>query len=170
MTKRATAVAPGMKPTRKQLTLNDIENSEEIDRKQRTADTVNRNQIAQNWSQTSGNSRRRKCGDRQQSLDADLDAEGTTRTPSWIRVSGLCIQCVPGELVELNWMESKLIRLGISFTTCVNLYTNQQEFTRGNAVNYWNNVTEMTHSLPRPLSRSGIVLLRSKNSKGEHLV
>jgi hypothetical protein len=59
-------------------------------------------------------------------------------------------------------MESRLIGLGISFTTCVNLYRDGQEFTRGNAINYWNEPAQMVIAFPRPLSKSGVVFLASK--------
>jgi hypothetical protein len=92
------------------------------------------------------------------------------KRPKFCRASGFRISPVPAELATLNWMESRLIGLGVSFTTCINLYCDQQEFTRGNAVNYWNDVSDVTLSLPRPISESGVVLLRSRNSRGESLV
>jgi len=90
-------------------------------------------------------------------------------TPKFCRASGFRIGPVPGELAVLNWMESRLIGLGVSFTTCVNLYSDQQEFTRGNAVNYWNDVREVSMSLPRPISECGVVLLQSKHNPGAAL-
>jgi hypothetical protein len=90
-------------------------------------------------------------------------------TPKFCRASGFRIGPVPGELAVLNWMESRLIGLGVSFTTCVNLYSDQQEFTRGNAVNYWNYVRKVSMSLPRPISECGVVLLQSKHNPGAAL-
>jgi uncharacterized protein YheU (UPF0270 family) len=69
---------------------------------------------------------------------------------------------VPNELAIFNRMATRLIGLGISFTTCVNLYKDGQEFTRGNAINYWNDLAETVRELPRPLRTSGVVLLSSK--------
>jgi hypothetical protein len=92
------------------------------------------------------------------------------KIPKFCRASGFRISDVPAELATLNWMESRLIGLGVSFTTCINLYCDQQEFTRGNAVNYWNDVSDVILSLPRPISESGVVLLRSRNSRGDSLV
>jgi len=84
------------------------------------------------------------------------------KTPTFCRSSGFRIASVPTELAQLNRMESRLIGLGISFTTCVNLYRDGQEFTRGNAINYWNEPAQMVIKLPRPLSKSGVVFLASK--------
>ncbi|ETP29378.1 hypothetical protein F442_21464 [Phytophthora nicotianae P10297] len=49
----------------------------------------------------------------------------------------------------------------------MDLYKDQQQFTRENSVNYWNDVNEVTLSLPRPLPKCGVVLLRSSTSRGE---
>ncbi|KAE9259021.1 hypothetical protein PR003_g34970 [Phytophthora rubi] len=41
-------------------------------------------------------------------------------------------------------MEARLIGLGVSFTSCVNLYRDGQEFTRGNAISYWDDPGQVT--------------------------
>ncbi|KAG6967009.1 hypothetical protein JG688_00006514 [Phytophthora aleatoria] len=61
-------------------------------------------------------------------------------------------------------MEARLIGLGISFTTCVNLHSDGQEFTRGNSINYWNNVVDTVLDLPRPIRKCGIVYLKTRNN------
>ncbi|GMF35722.1 unnamed protein product [Phytophthora fragariaefolia] len=71
---------------------------------------------------------------------------------------------MPEELAVLNRMEARLIGLGVSFTTCVNLYADGQEFTRGNSVNYWNNVVDTVLELPRRIRKCGIVYLKTGNS------
>lgn len=87
----------------------------------------------------------------------------TRKTPKFCRSSGFRIGTVPTELAELNRIESRLVGLGISFTTCVNQYRDGQEFTRGNAVNYWNEPAKMVKELPRPLKECGVVLLKSQS-------
>ncbi|KAJ8540786.1 hypothetical protein ON010_g12440 [Phytophthora cinnamomi] len=79
------------------------------------------------------------------------------------RSSGFRIAPVPEELAVLSRMEARLVGLGVSFTTCVNLYRDGQEFTRGNAINYWNDPGEVVRELPRPLKECGVVFLASKS-------
>lgn len=50
--------------------------------------------------------------------------------PKFCRASGFRIGPLPRELAVLNRTEARLVGLGISFTTCFNLYRDQQEFTR----------------------------------------
>jgi hypothetical protein len=83
------------------------------------------------------------------------------KIPKFSRASGLRIGDVPKELAVLNRIEARLVGLGISFTTCVNLYRDGQEFTRGNAINYWNEPAETVRELPRPLKSCGVVFLKS---------
>lgn len=90
--------------------------------------------------------------------------------PKFCRASGFRIGPLPRELAVLNRTEARLVGLGISFTTCFNLYRDQQEFTRGNTVNYWNDVREVVLSLPRPLSKCAVVLLRSTSNQGTSLI
>jgi hypothetical protein len=85
------------------------------------------------------------------------------KTPKVCLSSGFSIGMVPAELAVLNRMEVRLIGLGISFTTCVNLYRDGQEFTRGNAINYWNEPGDVVRELPRPLNACGVVFLTSKS-------
>lgn len=87
------------------------------------------------------------------------------KIPKFCRASGFRIAPVPSELAVLNRMEARLIGLGVSFTTCVNLYCDGQEFTRGNAINYWNDAVNVVLELPRPLSKCGIVYLKAQNTK-----
>jgi hypothetical protein len=68
---------------------------------------------------------------------------------------------VPKELAVVNRIEARLVGLGISFTTCVHLYRDGQEFTRCNAINYWNEPAETVRELPRPLKSCGVVFLKS---------
>ncbi|KAE8950934.1 hypothetical protein PR002_g33129, partial [Phytophthora rubi] len=58
-------------------------------------------------------------------------------TPKFSRCSGFRIAAVPDELAALNRMEARLIGLGVSFTTCVNLYRDGQEFTREKSTKYF---------------------------------
>ncbi|GMF54467.1 unnamed protein product [Phytophthora fragariaefolia] len=85
--------------------------------------------------------------------------------PKFCRASGFRIATVPSELAVLNRMEARLIGLGILFTTCVNLYSDGQEFTRRNSINYWNNAFDVVLDLPRPLSKCGIVYLKTLEAK-----
>ncbi|GMF58921.1 unnamed protein product [Phytophthora fragariaefolia] len=85
--------------------------------------------------------------------------------PKFCRASGFRIATVLSELAVLNRMEARLIGLGISFTTCVNLYSDGQEFTRGNSINYWNNAFDVVLDFPRPLSKCGIVYLKTLKAK-----
>jgi hypothetical protein len=62
-------------------------------------------------------------------------------------------------------METRLIGLGVSFTTCVNLYRDGQAFTRGNAINYWNEPGQIVRELPRPLRACGVVFLATASDK-----
>ncbi|KUF88259.1 hypothetical protein AM588_10001753 [Phytophthora nicotianae] len=66
-------------------------------------------------------------------------------------------------------MEARLIGLGISFTTCVSLHCDGQEFTRGNSINYWNNAVDTVLELPRPIRKCGIVYLKTKNNSAGQL-
>ncbi|ETL84076.1 hypothetical protein L917_16050 [Phytophthora nicotianae] len=85
--------------------------------------------------------------------------------PKFSRASGFRLRDVPEELAALNRIEARLVGLGISFTTCVNLYRDEQEFTRGNAINYWNEPGEVVRELPRPLKSCGVVFLAAKSDK-----
>jgi len=62
-------------------------------------------------------------------------------------------------------METRLIGLGVSFTTCVNLYRDGQAFTRGNAINYWNEPGQIVRELPRPLRACGVSFLATASDK-----
>lgn len=84
-------------------------------------------------------------------------------TPKFSRCSGFRIGAVPEALASLNRIEARLIGLGICFTTCVNLYRDGQEFTKGNAINYWNEPAKVVRELPRPLKECGVVFLASKS-------
>ncbi|POM73102.1 Hypothetical protein PHPALM_10082, partial [Phytophthora palmivora] len=89
--------------------------------------------------------------------------------PKFCRASGFRIAPVPQELAILNRMEARLIGLGVSFTTCVNLYCDGQEFTRGNSINYWNNAVDVVLDLPRPLSKCGIIYLKSQKENSSNI-
>lgn len=53
-----------------------------------------------------------------------------------------------------------MIGLGNSATTCFNVHGGQ-EFTRRNSINYLNDAFDIVKKLPRPLSRCGVVRVRS---------
>ncbi|KAG3018189.1 hypothetical protein PC120_g10578 [Phytophthora cactorum] len=89
--------------------------------------------------------------------------------PKFCRANGFRLAPVPHELAVLNRLEARLIGLGVSFTTCVNLYCDGQEFTRGNSINYWNSAVEVVLDLPRSLHKCGVVFLKTKTTESARL-
>ncbi|KAE9355367.1 hypothetical protein PR003_g2896 [Phytophthora rubi] len=87
------------------------------------------------------------------------------KTPKFSRCSGFRIGCVPEETLCLNRIEARLIGLAVSFTTCVNLYRDGQEFIRGNAINYWSEPGWIVQELPRPVRACGVVFLATSADK-----
>ena len=84
--------------------------------------------------------------------------------PKFSIASGFAIADVPPELAELNAMEARMIGLGVCFTTCFRV-RGGQDFTRGNSINYWNKAFDVVTKLPRPLSRCGVVRMKSSDEQ-----
>ena len=82
------------------------------------------------------------------------------RVPKFSKASGFKLCDIPPELAELNPMETKMIGLGVCFTTCFQV-SGGQHFTTGNSINYFNDSFDVVRKLPRPLTRAGVIRLKA---------
>ena len=90
------------------------------------------------------------------------------RAPKFSTASRFEIAQVPVELRALNPMEERMIGIGVCFTTCYRL-VGGQEGTKGNGISFWNDVCNLATILPRPLSKCGVVRLKSsRHVDGSH--
>lgn len=87
------------------------------------------------------------------------------KVPKFSKRSGFRLGLVPDELAKLNDMEARMIGLGVCFTTCYRLKSGGQYATRGNCISFWNQICSTVSKLPRPVSKCGVIYLRSNSQR-----